>query len=72
VCEIADHYAIAFGTRFAEARRTDHRHDIPRIDMHYFRAPLAWRNFLEGGSVVFYRTADAAPGRAGAAKRLMA
>ena len=53
VCEIADHYAIAFGTRFAEARRTDHRHDIPRIDMHYFRAPLAWRNFLEGGRLYF-------------------
>ena len=37
----------------AEAHRTDHRHDIPRIDMHYFRAPLAWRNFLEGGRLYF-------------------
>lgn len=53
VCEIADHYAIAFGTRFAEAERTDHRHDIPRIDMHYFRSPWAWRNFLEGGRLYF-------------------
>lgn len=53
VCEIADHYAIAFGTRFAEAQRTDHRHDIPRIDMHYFRNSWAWRNFLEGGRLYF-------------------
>lgn len=53
VCEIADHYAIAFGTGFAEARRGDHRHDIPRIDMHYFRVERAWRNFLEGGRLYF-------------------
>ncbi len=51
--EIGAHYAIAFGTRFAEARRTDDRHDISRIDMHYFRSPLAWRNFLEGGRLYF-------------------
>lgn len=53
VCEIADHYAIAFGTRFAEAHHTDHRHDIPRIDMHYFRNSWAWGNFLEGGRLYF-------------------
>ena len=51
--EIGDHYAIAFGTRFAGARRSDARHDIPRIDMHYFRVERAWRNFLEGGRVYF-------------------
>lgn len=53
VCEIADHYALAFGTHFDEAQRTDHRHNIPRIDMHYFRNSWAWRNFLEGGRVYF-------------------
>lgn len=51
--EIGDHYALAFGTRFAEARRSDPRHDIPRIDMHYFRVEPAWRNFLEGGRLYF-------------------
>lgn len=51
--EIGAHYAVAFGTRFAEARRTDDRHDISRIDMHYFRSPHAWRNFLEGGRLYF-------------------
>lgn len=53
VREIGDHYAIAFGTRFAEARRSDDRHDISRIDMHYFRSARAWCNFLEGGRVYF-------------------
>lgn len=51
--EIGAHYAIAFGTRFAEARHSDDRHDIPRIDMHYFRNSYAWRNFLEGGRLYF-------------------
>lgn len=51
--EIGAHYAIAFGTRFAEAHRSDSKHDIPRIDMHYFRSPAAWRNFLEGGRLYF-------------------
>ena len=37
----------------AGARRSDARHDIPRIDMHYFRVERAWRNFLEGGRVYF-------------------
>lgn len=53
VHEIAAHYVLAFGTRFAQARRSDHRHDIPRIDMHYFRSAWAWRNFLEGGRLYF-------------------
>lgn len=53
ICEIGDHYALAFGTRFAEARRSDDRHDIPRLDMHYFRVERDWRNFLEGGRLYF-------------------
>jgi len=50
---IARHYRAAFGTRFAKARRGQDRHDIPRIDMHYFRDAWAWRNFLEGGMLYF-------------------
>lgn len=50
---IARCYRAAFGTRFAKARRGRDRHDIPRIDMHYFRQAWAWRNFLEGGTLYF-------------------
>jgi len=46
-------YRVAFGTRFAKAMRSDDRHDIPRVDMHYFRNSWAWRNFLEGGMLYF-------------------
>ena len=45
---IGQHYPIAFGTRFALARRGRDRHDIPRIDMHYFRTAGQWRGFLQG------------------------
>ncbi|MGD9809900.1 MAG: polysaccharide deacetylase family protein [Sphingobium sp.] len=48
VAAIGRHYPIAFGTRFAPALAGVDRHDIPRIDMHYFRARAHWRNFLEG------------------------
>lgn len=51
---IARHYRAAFGTRFAKAQRGRNRHDIPRIDMHYFRNSLVWRNFLEGGMLYFH------------------
>ena len=50
---IAGRYPAAFGTRFAKVRRGQDRHDIPRIDMHYFRNARAWRNFLEGGTLYF-------------------
>ncbi len=50
---IARHYRAAFGTRFAKARRGQDRHDVPRIDMHYFRGSRVWRNFLEGGTAYF-------------------
>jgi len=50
---IARQYRAAFGTRFAKARRGQDRHDLPRIDMHYFRDSRVWRNFLEGGTLYF-------------------
>lgn len=53
VAAIAAHYSIAFGTTFEKARQGVDRHDIPRIDMHYFREKSAWRNFLEGGMLYF-------------------
>lgn len=46
--EIAVHYRAAFGTRLGLASRRDDRFDLPRIEMHYFRAPARWRSFLQG------------------------
>ncbi len=51
---IGRHYAIAFGTRFATARIGRDRHDVPRIDMHYFRNPRRWLGFLEGRRGYFH------------------
>ncbi|MXO60734.1 polysaccharide deacetylase family protein [Altererythrobacter salegens] len=48
VALIARHYPIAFGTRFDVSRREEARHDIPRLDMHYFRSEATWRGFLAG------------------------
>lgn len=50
---IGRHYRIAFGTGFRIARAGQDRHDIPRIDMHYFRDPSHWRRFLDGGRGYF-------------------
>lgn len=46
--DIANHYEAAFGTRLGRARRDDDVHDLPRIEMHYFRDLKRWRGFLEG------------------------
>ncbi len=48
VAKIADHYRIAFGTRLARARRHQHKFDMPRIEMHYFRDRRRWQALLEG------------------------
>ncbi len=41
------HYRLAVGTRLARAA-SDDRHDLPRIEMHYFRKPARWRAYLDG------------------------
>jgi peptidoglycan/xylan/chitin deacetylase (PgdA/CDA1 family) len=46
---IRRHYRAGFGVRLATASRRDDRSDLPRIDMHYFRAERPWRNLLGGG-----------------------
>ena len=48
VAAIARHYPIAFGTRLEVSRCGEARHDIPRLDMHYFRSESAWGGFLDG------------------------
>lgn len=46
--EIARHYDSNVGTRLGRADRSCDRYDAPRIEMHYFRDPQRWRNFLAG------------------------
>jgi peptidoglycan/xylan/chitin deacetylase (PgdA/CDA1 family) len=45
---IASHYDAAFGTRFDRTGRHHPRHDLPRVEMHYFRDRRRWRGFLRG------------------------
>lgn len=48
IAAIGRHYDVAFGTRLAVAQRGDDMHDIPRIDMHYFRNRRHWQGLLDG------------------------
>jgi peptidoglycan/xylan/chitin deacetylase (PgdA/CDA1 family) len=45
---IAERYALSVGVRLGEARRDSPRHDLPRIEMHYYRDISRWREFLRG------------------------
>lgn len=47
---IAQHYGLAVGVRLALADRASDCFDIPRIEMHYFRDPHRWSQFLSGNS----------------------
>jgi peptidoglycan/xylan/chitin deacetylase (PgdA/CDA1 family) len=46
--EIARYYDVAVTTRLARTRRTGDLHDVPRVEMHYFRDIRRWRRFLAG------------------------
>ena len=48
LADVARTYEIAFGTRFRRALPARDPYDIPRIEMHYFRSPRRWREFIEG------------------------
>lgn len=50
VATIARHYRFGFGTRLGRARPRRDAHDLPRIEMHYFRDRRHWRGLLEGRS----------------------
>ncbi|MBI1250538.1 MAG: polysaccharide deacetylase family protein [Alphaproteobacteria bacterium] len=53
IAAIAQRFDAAFGTRFDKAGRDAPLHDIPRIDMHYFRDARRWRGFLDGETLYF-------------------
>jgi len=46
--DLARSYEVAFGTRFDRAQAKHDRFDVPRIEMHYFRAARHWSAFLRG------------------------
>lgn len=48
IAAIGRHYDVAFGTRLALAQRSSNMHDIPRIDMHYFRDRRHWQGLVDG------------------------
>lgn len=45
---IAEAYELSFGVRFGIADDQDPRFDLPRLDMHYFRAPQRFADLLAG------------------------
>ena len=48
VSTIARHYRFGFGTRLGRAQQRRDAHDLPRIEMHYFRDRRHWRGLLDG------------------------
>jgi peptidoglycan/xylan/chitin deacetylase (PgdA/CDA1 family) len=52
--EIRRQYPLAVGTRLAQARRWSDPHDLPRIEMHYFRDISRWRMHLQGRARVYF------------------
>lgn len=53
--EIRKHFAISCGTRLARVDRDDDPHDLPRIEMHYFRDLTRWRAYLEGRGESYFQ-----------------
>ena len=54
LADVARTYEVAFGTRFQRAASTCDRYDVPRIEMHYFRAPHRWREFVAGANAYLW------------------
>ena len=50
---IASLYDCAVGTRMARASAASDRHDLPRIDMWYFRDRARWSAYLDGSMTYF-------------------
>jgi peptidoglycan/xylan/chitin deacetylase (PgdA/CDA1 family) len=52
--EIGRHYAAAVSTRLARVRPASDPHDLPRIEMWYFRNPRRWRAYLQGSARAYF------------------
>ncbi len=52
--EIQRHFLSAVGTTLARARPTSPLHDLPRVEMYYFRDPSRWRAYVSGGSQGYF------------------
>jgi peptidoglycan/xylan/chitin deacetylase (PgdA/CDA1 family) len=72
---IARHYSLSVGVRLGEANQRSPIHDLPRIEMHYYRNLPRWRAFLERRGGAYFQTRRAARGlreaAEGAARRLV-
>ncbi len=54
LAEVRQSYALSCGTRLARVTRDDNPHDLPRIEMHYFRDPARWRAHLEQRGELYF------------------
>ena len=52
--EIATRYACSVGTTMDRADAAADLYDLPRIDMHYFRAIGRWRDFVARGPTFYF------------------
>lgn len=59
---IARRYSLSVGVNLDEARRSSPIHDLPRVEMFYFRRLENWRAFLEGKARAYFQTRRAARG----------
>ena len=53
LADVARTYEIAFGARFRRALPARDPYDVPRIEMHCFRSPRRWRDFIDGANGYF-------------------
>lgn len=59
---IARHYSMSVGVRLDRATRDSPIHDLPRVEMHYYRDTRRWRAFLEGRGSLYFQARRAARG----------
>ncbi len=51
--EVRRHYRAAVGTELGRARPTSDPHELPRLEMWYFRDPARWQAYLAGARGYF-------------------
>lgn len=53
ISAISRHFDLGFGVDMGLEGPSHSNFDMPRIDMHYFRSPARWSDFLEGARAYF-------------------